>query len=78
MAPSMAAVLRAPSQTGSFLFVLYIIFMFLALDVVCLIVYNRQTLLEIGSTVPHRKPDFTFPNLKFSNNAESFVWAARP
>ncbi len=36
--------------------------MFLVLDFVCLIVYNRQTLLEIGSTVTHRKPDFKFLN----------------
>ncbi len=64
-----------------FLFVLYVIFMFLALDVVCLIVYNRQTLLEIGSTITHHKPDFKFLNtgLLFTNNtAEPFVWAARP
>ncbi len=60
MVPSMATVLRALSQTGRFLFVLYVIWMFLALDVVCLIVYNRQTLLEIGSTVTHRKPYFKF------------------
>ncbi len=77
----MAAVLRAPSQTGSFLFVLYVIWVYLALDVVCLIVYNRQTLLEIGSTVTYHKPDFKFLNTKplFTNNtAEPFVWAARP
>jgi len=60
MVPSIATVLQALSQTGRFLFVLYVIWMFLALDVVCLIVYNRQTLLEIGSTVPHRKPYFKF------------------
>ncbi len=51
MALSMAALLRAPCQTGRFVFVLYVIWMFLILDVVCLIVNNRQTLLEIGSTV---------------------------
>ncbi len=45
----MVAVLRALSQTGSFWFVLYVIWMFLVLDLVCLIVYNRNTLLEIGS-----------------------------
>ncbi len=60
MVPSMATVLRALSQTGRFLFVLYAIWMFLALGVVCLIVYNRQSLLEIGSTVTHRKPYFKF------------------
>ncbi len=54
--------LRASSQTFRFVFVLYVIWMFLVLDVVCLIVYNRQTLLEIGSTVTHRKPDFKFLN----------------
>ncbi len=79
MAPSMATVLQAPSQTGRFEFVLYIIWMFLVLDVVCLIVYNRQTLLEIGSTVTHHKPDFPNTDPLFTNNtAEPFVWAARP
>ncbi len=64
---SMAAVLRSPSQTGCFLFVLYMIWIFLVLDVICLIVYNRQTLLEIGSTVTHSKPDFKFLNTDVYN-----------
>ncbi len=64
---SMVAVLRAPSQTGCFLFVLYMIWIFLVLDVICLIVYNRQTLLEIGSTVTHCKPDFKFLNTDVYN-----------
>ncbi len=54
--------------------------MFLVLDVFCLIVYNRQTLLEIGSTVTHRKPEFKFLNtvpLFTNNSAEPFVWATR-
>ncbi len=45
MAQSMAAVLRALSQTAK-LFVRFV--RNVNLDVVCLIVYNRQTLLEIG------------------------------
>ncbi len=61
--------------------VCFVIWMFLVLDVFCLIVYNRQTLLEIGSTVTHRKPDFKFLNtvpLFTNNTAEPFVWATRP
>ncbi len=49
----------SPESNWHFLFVLYVIFMFLALDVVCLIVYNRQTLLEIGSTITHRTANRT-------------------
>ncbi|XP_051537628.1 uncharacterized protein LOC127431288 [Myxocyprinus asiaticus] len=81
MAPSMAAALRAPTQHSNVLFVLFTILMFFVLDVVCLIVYDRQTLLDIGSAISHRKPDFTFLNADplFTNTqAEPFVWAARP
>ncbi len=62
MAPSMAAVLRAPTKLCIFSCVLLIILLFFVLDVYTLIVYDRHTLLEIGSSVAHRKLDFEFLN----------------
>ncbi len=81
MEPSMAAVLRAPTKLCSFSCVLLIILLFFVLDVYTLIAYGRHTLLEIGSTVAHRKPDFEFLNAValFTNTAvEPFVWATQP
>ncbi len=49
-------------------------------DVYTLIAYDRHTLLEIGSSVAHRKSDFEFLNVGalFTNTAaETFVWATR-
>ncbi len=51
------------------------------LDVVSITVYNRDTLLNIGSSVAQRKPDFEFLNAGglFTDTAsEPFVWAAQP
>ncbi len=51
------------------------------LDVVCITVYDRHTLLNIGSSIAQRKPDFEFLNAGalFTDTAsEPFVWAARP
>ncbi len=51
------------------------------LDVVCITVYDRHTLLNIGSSVAQRKPDFKFLNAGalFTDTAsEPFVWPARP
>ncbi len=51
------------------------------LDVVSITVYDRHTLLNIGSSVAQRKPDFEFLNAGalFTDTAsEPFVWAARP
>ncbi len=51
------------------------------LDVVSITVYDRHTLLNIGSSVAQRKPDFEFLNAGalFTDMAsEPFVWAARP
>ncbi len=45
-----------------------------------LLPHDRHTLLEIGSSIAHRKPDFEFLNAGtlFTNTAsEPFVWAAR-
>ncbi len=80
MAPSMAAVLRAPRKLCSFSYVLFVILLFYVLDVVSITVYNRDTLLNIGSFVAQRKPDFEFLNAGalFTDTAsEPFVWVAR-
>ncbi len=76
MAPRMAAVLRAPGKLCSFS---YVLFVFL-LDVVSITVYDRDTLLNIGSSVAQRKPDFEFLNAGglFTDTAsEPFVWVAK-
>ncbi len=81
MAPSMAAVLRAPRKLCSFSYVLFVILLFYVLNVVSITVYDRHTLLNIGSFVAQRKPDFEFLNAGalFTDTAsEPFVWAARP
>ncbi len=54
---------------------------FCALDVVSITVYDRDTLLNIGSSVAQRKPDFEFLNAGglFTDTAsEPFVWVAQP
>ncbi len=51
------------------------------LDVVSITVYDRDTLLNIGSSVAQRKPDFEFLNAGglFTDTAsEPFVWVAQP
>ncbi len=81
MVPSMAAVLRASRKLCSFSYVLFVILLFYELDVVSITVYDRHTLLNIGSFVMQRKPDFEFLNAGalFTDTAsEPFVWAARP
>ncbi len=60
MAPRMAAVLRAPGKLCSFSYVLFVFLLFYVLDVVSITVYDRDTLLNIGSSVAQRKPDFEF------------------
>ncbi len=50
------------------------------LDVVSITVYDRDTLLNIGSSVVQRKPDFEFLNAGgvFTDTAsELFVWVAK-
>ncbi len=81
MAPSMAAVLQAPRKLCSFSYVLLVFLLFYVLYVVSITVYNRHTLLNIGSSIAQRKPDFEFLNAGalFTDTAsEPFVWAARP
>ncbi len=80
MAPRMAAVLRAPGKLCSFSYVLFVFLLFYVLDVVSITVYDRDTLLNIGSSVAQRKPDFEFLNAGglFTDTAsEPFVWAAQ-
>ncbi|XP_047657966.1 uncharacterized protein LOC113651947 isoform X2 [Tachysurus fulvidraco] len=80
MAPSMAAVLRAPRKLCSFSFISLVILLSCVLEVVCITAYDRHTLLNIGSYVAKRKPDFEFLNDGdlFTNTAsEPFVWASR-
>ncbi len=77
----MAAVLRAPGKLCSFSYVLLVFLLFYVLDVVSITVYDRDTLLNIGSSIAQRKPDFEFLNASglFTDTAsEPFVWAARP
>ncbi len=81
MAPSMAAVLRALGILCSFSYVLFVFFCcFMLLDVVSITVYDRETLLNIGSSVAQRKPDFEVLNAGglFTDTAsEPFVWVAQ-
>ncbi len=57
----------------------YVFLLFNVLDVVSITVYDRHTLLNIGSSVAQRKPDFEFLNAGalFTDTAsEPFVWNA--
>ncbi len=56
-------------------------YLFYVLDVVSITVYDRHTLLNIGSSVAQRKPDFEFFNAGalFTDTASKpFVWSTRP
>ncbi len=59
----------------------YLFFLlFYVLDVVSITVYDRDTLLNIGSSVAQRKPDFEFLNAGglFTDTAsEPFIWVAQ-
>ncbi len=80
MAPRMAAVLRAPGKLCSFSYVSLVFFFFYVLDVVSITVYDRDTLLNIGSSIAQRKPDFEFLNAGglFTDTAsEPFVLVAQ-
>ncbi len=46
----------------SCMFYIYVFLLFYMLDVVSITVYDRHTLLNIGSSVAQRKPDFEFLN----------------
>ncbi len=72
--------LRAPGKRCSFSYVLFVFLLFYVLDVVSITVYDRDTLLNIGSSVAQRKPDFEFFNAGglFTDTAsEPFVWVAK-
>ncbi len=80
MAPRMAAVLRAPRKLCSFSYVLFVFLLFYVLGVVSITVYDRDTLLNIGSSVAQCKLDFEFLNAGglFTDTAsEPFVCTAR-
>ncbi len=67
-------------ENCSLSYVLFVILLFYVLDVVSITVYDRHTLLNIGSFIAQRKPDFEFLNAGalFTDTAsEPFVWAAR-
>ncbi len=77
MAPRMAAMLRALGKLCSFS---YVFLLFYVLDVVSITVYDRDTLLNIGSSVAQRKPDIEFLNaggLLTDTASEPFVWVAK-
>ncbi len=79
MVPRMAAVLRAPENFGVFR-MFYLFFVVLRVRCVSITVYDRDTLLNIGSSVAQRKPDFEFLNAGglFTDTAsEPFVWVAK-
>ncbi len=75
---------RRVASSGNTLqfFICFISFLlFYVLDVVSITVYDRDTLLNIGSSVTQRKPDFEFLNAGglFTDTAsEPFVWVAQP
>ncbi len=72
--------LRAPGILCSFSYVLFVFLSFYMLDVVSIAVYDRDTLLNIGSSIAQRKPDFEFLNAGglFTDTAsEPFVWVAQ-
>ncbi len=80
MAPCMAAVLQALRKLCSFSCVLFVILLLYVLDVVSITVYDRHTLLNLGSFIAQRKPDFEFLNAGalFTDTAsEPFVCATR-
>ncbi len=73
--------LRAPRKLCRFSYVLFVFLLFYVLDVVSITVYDRDMLLNIGSFIAQRKPDFEFLNAGglFTDTAsEPFVWNARP
>ncbi len=70
--------LRAPRKLCRFSYVFFFLYV---IDVVSITVYDRDTLLNIGSSFAQRKPDFEFLNAGglFTDTAsEPFVWNARP
>ncbi len=74
--------LRAPGKLCSFSYVLLVFLLFCVLDVVSITVHDRDTLLNIGSSVAQRKPDFEFLNAGglFTDwivASEPIVWVAQ-
>ncbi len=66
-------------KTLQFFVFYFLFFLFYVLDVVSITVYDRDTLLNIGSSIAQHKPDFEFLNAGglFTDTAsEPFFWAA--
>ncbi|XP_042078701.1 uncharacterized protein LOC121814866 [Haplochromis burtoni] len=61
MAPSMAASSRAPPSNG-FLLCLILLFLYFFTSSTCLLVYDRQTLLDIKDGLSYNFPEFKFCN----------------
>ncbi|XP_014195774.1 uncharacterized protein LOC106633669 [Haplochromis burtoni] len=61
MAPSMAASSRAPPSNG-FLLCLILLFLYFFTSSICLLVYDRQTLLDIKDGLSYNFPEFKFCN----------------
>ncbi len=73
--------LRAPRKFSSFSYVLLVFLLFYVLDVVSITVYDRDMLLNIGSSVAHRKLNFEFLNadgLFTDTTSGPFVCTVRP
>ncbi len=68
-------------KTLQFFVCFFVFLLFCVLDVVSITVYDKDALLNIGSSVAQRKPDFEFLNASgwFTDTAsEPFVWVAQP
>ncbi len=69
----------ASSEKTLQFFVCFIIIFFYVLDVVSITVYDRHTLLNIGSSVTQTDFEFLNAGALFTDTAsEPFVWPARP
>ncbi len=72
--------LQALGKLCSFSYVLLVFLLFYVLDVVSITVYDRDTLLNIGSSIAQCKPDFEFLNAGglFTDTAsDPFVWVVQ-
>ncbi len=72
---------RVASSDKTLQFFVYFICFFVVLHVVSITVYDRDTLINIGSSVSQCKPDFEFLNaggLFTDTTSEPFVCTARP
>ncbi len=81
MAPRMAAVVASSEKTLQVFVCLFVFLLFYVLDVVSITVYDRDMLLNIGSFIAQRKPDFEFLNaggIVYRHRIRALCWNARP